>query len=318
MTVVRDEDLGVLSVRPAVRRGDSLRPSADQKRPSVLNFRVVVNLDAGGLSRRKLLDLTELLRASFAVKPRAIQYVDRHSLTDALQDVAHSRPDAVLVCGGDGTARTAIEALTPLGVPVVPLPGGTLNRLVHAVYGSCQIKRIMAGLSHGAPAWIPAGVAAGRRFYVVSGYGAPMQLNAVREHVRAGRWPQAWRALSAASKGMFAPTLEVGASKEHKASCAIVALGPIDAAFGLKPLGARSAFEVASATVTGWGSALQLAPFALLGGWRERPNVNVGSAMHLRLQGDHAGIVALMDGEPFVLPSQIDITYEPRAGLVWR
>jgi diacylglycerol kinase family enzyme len=280
-------------------------------------FSAVINIEAGGLSLNKRRCIAELLGTIEGLAPERIQYVDGASLTRTLHNLAALRPDAVIVCGGDGTARTAIETLTPLGVATVPLPGGTLNRLVSAVFGHSRTDEIIARIAEGAPSFIPAGVVNGHRFFVVSGYGAPMRLNGVREHIRAGRWADAMGAWRSATKDMFGPSLQIGRFG-LQVSCAIVALGPIDAAFGLRAPSSRGDFEAASVLWSGWSSALALAPFALMGGWRNCPRVVAGPARAVALQGLGEGIPALLDGEPFLLPREAVITYEDRAGLVWR
>jgi hypothetical protein len=280
-------------------------------------FSAVINIEAGGLSGNKSRRIADLLGTIEGLAPERIRYVDGASLTRTLRDLAAMRPDAVIVCGGDGTARTAIETLTPHGVPTAPLPGGTLNRLVSAVFGQSRTDKIVARIAEGTPSWIPAGAVGGHRFFVVSGFGAPMRLNGVREHIRAGRWADAWGAWRSATSDMFGPSLEIGRFG-RQVSCAIIALGPIDSAFGLRPFSSRGAFEVASALWPGWSSALALAPFALAGGWRGRPGIVAGPAHAVALQGLGEGIPALLDGEPFLLPKEAVITYEDRAGLVWR
>lgn len=285
--------------------------------PSERTFSAVINIDAGGLSGNKRRRIADRLRTIHGLAPERIQYADGAGLARTLRDLAATRPDAVIVCGGDGTVRTAIETLTPLGVATAPLPGGTLNRLVSAVFGHNRADRIITRIAQGGSFWIPAGDVAGHRFYVVSGYGAPMRLNGVREQVRAGRWTDAWSAWQSATRGMFGPSVEIG-RPGRQASCAIVALGPVDAAFGLRSPGSRDAFEVASTLWPGWSSALALAPFAMAGGWRKRPGVVSEIARAVSLKGLGEGIPALLDGEPFVLPNEAVITYEERAGLVWR
>lgn len=302
-----------LALAPPIGSEQALRAQSNDARA----FAAVINIDAGGLSGAKRRRIVHLLRTRAGLPPERIRYADGASLARTLREAAAMQPAAVIVCGGDGTARTAVETLTPLGTPTALVPGGTLNRLAATVSGHRSAERIIANLRQGRPDWIPAGAVNGRRFYVVSGYGPPMRLNAVREEIRASRWGEAWAAWRRATKDMFGPSLTIGPSG-REASCAIVALGPIDSAFGLRPPQDRGAFEVGSALWRGWPGALALAPFAFLGGWRRRPGVDAAQDRVVTLQGPREGMPALLDGEPFLLPSEVQITYEERAGLVWR
>jgi len=277
----------------------------------------VINVDAGRQSKDGGRLFASLLHRFGTVPPGRIFRTDSAGLVDALRHAADHRPDAVVVCGGDGTARTAIEILTPLGIPTAPLPGGTLNRLAHAVYGSINVRGIATGLARGAPGWIPAGSIAGNRFFVVSGYGEPMKLNSVREALRRRSWWEAWRGVRCMSGKMLRDLIEVGAQGK-RAHLAVVALGAVDSAFGLRPGAERNFLEYAAADVTSWRSALSISGAALAGEWRRCTSVTAGRTFSLTLKGREHGIPALLDGEPILLPREGTITFEERGGLVWR
>jgi diacylglycerol kinase family enzyme len=280
-------------------------------------FAAVINVDAGALSGIKRRRIAETLRSDVLGEGVRIFYADGAGLVDTLLAAAETRPKAVLVCGGDGTARTAIETLTPLGVASAPLPGGTLNRLVHTVYGEARLHSILARIVSGGARWIPAGVVGGHRFYAVSGYGAAMRLNAAREHVRALRWGKAISALAAHSKRIFDEPLALGDDRTA-VTCAIIGLGPVDAAFGLARPARRDEFEIAAATLRGFGDGLKLAGRVAIKRWRKSPDVSVLNARSVLLEAPGDTLFALLDGEPFELPKQVKISYQERAGLVWR
>jgi diacylglycerol kinase family enzyme len=275
-----------------------------------LKFAAVINAAAAGAR-----GAPARLSARLALPHDRIFVAGGGDLVTALRRAAAHQPDAVLVWGGDGTARTAVETLSPLGVATAPLPGGTLNRLARNVHGTGDLDQVLAGMAAGAPAWIPAGRVAARPFYVAAGLGAPMRLNAVREALRRGRLDEAWRRWRTAAPALFTEPL---AADGQAATLALIGVGRLDAAFGLGRADSVSGLEIAAARWTSVFDAAAIIPFALAGGWRGRPGVSVRQGDSARFVSPAGAIPALLDGESVTLPAAADLTFEPRAGLVWR
>ena len=57
-----------------------------------------------------------------------------------IQAALDEKPDALFVLAGDGTAGTVASRAGPDGPLVAPLPGGTMNMLPRALYGSSDWK----------------------------------------------------------------------------------------------------------------------------------------------------------------------------------
>jgi hypothetical protein len=284
-------------------------------RDTMDGFAAIINADAGAMNARRRVAAAEALRRRLRIDGARLIIADGADLGEAAAEIARQSPRAVLAIGGDGTARTMIETLTPLGIACAPLPGGTLNRFSRALYGRVRMDDLLHQIKHGQAAWAPAGRVGDHRFYVVSGYGAPMRLNRLREHVRARRVGAVWQAWRAIGEDMFNSPIAVDG---REATCAIVALGPIDSAFGLSAPAQRDALEIARASWRHMGEAIGLAPFALLGGWRTRRGVDAYIGARVALSSSTQTLPALLDGEPFLLPPRCAIQFEPRAGLVWR
>jgi diacylglycerol kinase family enzyme len=277
-------------------------------------FAAVVNLGAFGRGERSRLE-RHFVR-ELGLSPADISYADPHALRDAFHRAAARGASVVLAYGGDGTARTAIEELSPLGVAVAPLPGGTLNRLSRRVFGASPLGAIIRGVANGRGEWIEGGRIGRRRFFVAAGFGAMMRLGGLREHIRKGDLRAALQRWFAMQGTLFAEPIEIGRFG-RETDCVIVGVGPVDAAFGLKPEAPREAFEVASAQFGSLWGAAALAPFALLGGWRSLRGVVAGKARCVHLRG-REGIPALLDGEPATLGAETVLHFEERCGLVWR
>jgi diacylglycerol kinase family enzyme len=99
-----------------------------------------------------------------------------------------SQFDAIVVLGGDGTARAAAELAPRNGPPLILLPGGTLNILPKALYGDLAWPEALeAVLKRGVERLLPVGRANGEAFYVAGFFGAPTLLARARESVRGGK-----------------------------------------------------------------------------------------------------------------------------------
>lgn len=276
----------------------------------------VVNMDAGFSRKLGFARTLEAIRLAMPNRAIDLTVTQANGLSEAVLRAAERRPPAVAVVGGDGTARTALQLLTPLGVPVVPLPGGSLNRLSRAVFKSGSMRAALLGLQDGAVAWLPGARIGARTFFVASGYGNGMRLNALREFVRQGRLGDAWRVFDDARSGLLDRRLRVDGQDEASV-LALVSIGALDAAFGLAPPAARRELEVAVACPQGWRDAVGILATALRGTWRTHRSVSVRATQSIRLSSAWGPIPALLDGEPDLLPHQFDIAFDARAGLVY-
>lgn len=254
-----------------------------------------------------------------------------------LAALAASRPAAIAVLGGDGTARTALEVLTPLGIPVIPLPGGTLNRLSRLVYGRASARTILQRVADAGRPQSLAGARLGpHRFFVACGFGAAMGFHGVREALRRGDLGAAVQAFRQAGRGLFAarvavqePGVAQGPTTAMQASIAsapvqmtVVAVGPIAPAFGVpapsQPAPGHGGLEVVTARFEGWRALLGLAPHALTGSWAQLPSVTRAASDVVRLTAADGPdpVPGLLDGEPILLDSAAVIQFDPACGLV--
>ncbi|NJO32998.1 MAG: hypothetical protein HC869_07460 [Rhodospirillales bacterium] len=110
---------------------------------------VVINADAGRVRQLGPRALRTLVRRSGPADLSRVITTDRHDLRQCLVEAARAAPRAIAIMGGDGTAHGALETLTPLGVPAIPLPGGTMNRLAARVFGRAKLEQCVASLEEG-------------------------------------------------------------------------------------------------------------------------------------------------------------------------
>jgi diacylglycerol kinase family enzyme len=237
------------------------------------------------------------------------------------------------VLGGDGTARTALEVLTPLGIPVVPLPGGTLNRLSRLVYGTASATAILRRVvASGRVRALPGARLGEHRFFVACGFGMAMGMHGVREAVRRGDVVAAIKAFASAARHLFAPSVIIHAGgptvgwREDTVQMAVVAVGPLAPAFGLPApmnpapsLGpGQGGLEVVTARLTGWWQLVGLAPRALMGSWPEAPGITreARDTVEVASIGAAGPVPGLLDGEPIQLDGAAVILFDPACGLV--
>lgn len=116
---------GVTANQPA-RRGKQDN-QARAARPTVV---ALINRRSGAAMDVDHAAIDELLRTAFAAEDLDIvsHTASPEDLPDQLAVIAETRPDCLIVCGGDGTLRTAATVATGLDITLGVLPMGTMNR----------------------------------------------------------------------------------------------------------------------------------------------------------------------------------------------
>ncbi|GAA4486821.1 bifunctional phosphatase PAP2/diacylglycerol kinase family protein [Actinoallomurus oryzae] len=141
---------------------------------------VVINNDAGGG------DATSLLRAEL---PQAEIVEAGEDLGKALGDAA-DRATVLGVCGGDGTINAGAEVALDRGLPLLVIPGGTLNHFARAI-GLETAKDAVEAYRSGAVIRVDVARAGRRVFLNTASFGAYTELVDLRRRMesRLGKWP---------------------------------------------------------------------------------------------------------------------------------
>lgn len=296
------------------------RPTAVCSRPrDAFNIVYVINGDAGAVRRLGPLALRSLIARASEGRATRIVTTDRHDFRATLLDVGRERPSAIAVIGGDGTARTALETLASLNIPVAPLPGGTLNRIASRVYGAASLPACIGLLGQGAPQPISGAIVGSHRFFVAAGFGAWMQVQAVRERFRGAKLNAARAMMELASRQFscrvsWAPN--GSAPLEH--STLVVGVGRIDSALGL---GSRrhhpSVLEAAGADVRTLADLGVVLAASAARRWRHLRQVTTVSCRTIAVDAAGGRISALLDGEHHLMSSPVEIRFDSSCGLVW-
>jgi diacylglycerol kinase family enzyme/membrane-associated phospholipid phosphatase len=170
-------------------RAEEVPPSDDRRgrppNPDGAGVAVVVNPGSGSGAPG---DLTELIRERLP-RVRLRQLDDGGSLSDVLETVA-TDSDVIGIAGGDGSVTAAAEVALARSVPLLALPGGTLNHLARDL----RIDRpedALDAVASGETVGVDVATIDGRPFLNSAGLGAYPDMLAHRERLRPwlGRWP---------------------------------------------------------------------------------------------------------------------------------
>lgn len=232
-------------------------------------------------------------------------------LEACLEAALKTKPDLLAIVAGDGTARAAAELCGPKGPLVAPLPGGTMNMLPGALYGSRDWKTALADiLADGVIKPVSGGEIEGHAFYVAAILGSPALWAEAREAARDGDLRKAWirtrRAIRRAFSGRLRFALDGGARSKAEAlalMCPLVSKAMDDD---------EGYLEAAAIDPAGALEIFRLGFRAALGDWRADQKVEV---THVRKGRAWAAgrIPAVLDGEPTQLGPVVDFKFRPVA-----
>ena len=231
-----------------------------------------------------------------------------------IQAAFDEKPDALFVLAGDGTAGTIASRAGPDGPLVAPLPGGTMNMLPKALYGSSDWKTALKvsleeGLAHDIAGGEVADGDVRRAFFCAAVFGAPALWAPAREAIRLRRLRLAWlyarRALKRAFTGRLRYALD---NQPERRAEALVLIGPMIS----KAIDEDAGLEAAAMNPKDAGEAFRLAAHALFDDWRLDPAVSTRPARRVRLRA-RSRIAAVIDGEPLLLHHEASVRFLPKA-----
>lgn len=227
-----------------------------------------------------------------------------------LDDVFGSNPDLVIVLAGDGTVRAVAARADKDGPLIAPLPGGTMNMLPKAVYGTADWKAALAdAIDGGEPVDIPGGTVDGDPFYCAAILGAPALWAPAREAIREGKlklgWARARRAFRRAFSGRIRFRLDRGALKRAEA---LVFITPLIST----ALTRHDGLEAAAMTTSDAREAFRLAATAVFSDWRNDPSVQTQVVKRGNVWA-RSRIPAILDGETVHLSTDAQVVFQPVA-----
>lgn len=270
---------------------------------------VVINPAAGGVGHSALAECKALCSAFKGVDWNFVE-VHPGGVDQAVQNAVAAKPDLVIILAGDGTARAAATLAGPDGPMVAPLPGGTMNMLPKALYGSVDWKAALKlALTEGVERPVAGGEVDGISFFCAAILGAPALWAPAREAVRSGAprlaWLYAKRALRRAFAGHIRFQLDNGVVCKGEALALITPLIS-------RALETPSGLESAVMNLSSASEAFRLATTALFSDWRTDPSVETTVVRHAVAWAHHE-MPAILDGESVHLGKRATVTFVPIA-----
>jgi diacylglycerol kinase family enzyme len=273
----------------------------------------IINPQAGSTGPEALAEMQALLDG-FGVTSR-VQAVAPRDLSRELRAAVDRRPDLLIVLAGDGTARAACELAGQDGPLVAPLPGGTMNILPKALYGTRDWKTALtASLETGVVRQVSGGEIDGKMFFCGAMLGGPALWARAREAVRERSLQKAYfrarKAWSRTFTGHVHFCLDDGPPQRAEA---LTLLSPLKS----RRMNEDQALEVAALNPSGLKDAIRVGVKALVGDafgedWRDDPAVDMGECTGGRAWA-RSDLPAFLDGEPTKLSTHVKIRFVPNA-----
>ena len=282
--------------------------SAPPDPPRITSARAVINAASGGVGADAAARMAEIARA--AGLALEIATVGPGDVRAAMSDAVQAKPDLLVILAGDGTAAHAADLCGLDGPLLAPLPGGTMNMLPRAIYGTLAWPQALAAALDGRQvSTVSCGEVGGRRFYVAAILGEPALWADAREALRHRR-PRlailrARRAVLRAFSGRLRYRLDNG--EAYKAE-ALTLMCPLTS----QAMQTDTGLEAAALDPHDAAQGFRLGLATLMGRWRQDPAVTtqVCGAGEAWAKGR---IPVVLDGEPHRLDSPVSFRFHPLA-----
>lgn len=269
---------------------------------------VLVNPASGGVGPNAAAEVDAIL-SRYDVTARVVT-LDGPHISKQIAEALQARPDVLFVLAGDGTARSVASRAGPDGPLIGPLPGGTMNMLPKALYGTGNWQEALErALDEGVAQPVAGGEVDGEAFYCAAIMGSPALWAPAREAVREGRIRLAYlyarRALRRAFSGRIRFALDDGLREKAEA---LVLISPMIS----RAMDDNVGLEAAVMKTARTSDAVRLAAHALFTDWRRDPSVETRPTRHVIIVS-RANIPAVVDGEPMNLGRETRVRFLPRA-----
>lgn len=240
-----------------------------------------------------------------------VQTLEGDSFEQTIQDAIKARPDALLVLAGDGTARTIATLAGQNDILVATLPGGTMNMLPKALYGTGDWKKALRRvLEQGEPRKVAGGAIGNEYFYCAAILGAPALWAPAREAIRSGKMREAFSKAKQAFNRAFSGRIRFSLDGQmpQKAEALVLITPLISKAFDENEPG----LEAAAMKTADAGEALRLAANAVFADWRNDQAVETRKTRNVEVWG-RSRIPAVIDGETVPVGKEGQVRFIPHA-----
>lgn len=273
---------------------------------------MLVNPASGGVGAGAV-EEAEAILSEYACEASVVA-LESGEFDAQIQAALDAKPDVLFVLAGDGTAGTIASRAGADGPLVAPLPGGTMNMLPKALYGTGDWKAALrVALEEGAPQCVAGGeISDGQMtqaFYCAAILGSPALWAPAREAIREGQLRLAWlyarRALRRAFSGRIRYSLD---GKTGRRAEALVLISPMIS----KVMDENTGLEAAAMNPADAAEAFRLAAHAVFTDWRQDPAVTTRAIQRATVHA-RSRIPAVIDGEPVLLSHEAKVKFIRKA-----
>lgn len=276
------------------------------------NVIMLVNPLSGGVGPGAVRDAEAILSA-YDLETEVVA-LEGGQFDEQIQTALDAKPDCLFVLAGDGTAGTIASRAGPDGPLVAPLPGGTMNMLPKALYGTGDWKAALkVALEQGAPQCVAGGeVSDGeirQAFFCAAIMGSPALWAPAREAMRTGKLREAFsharQALKRAFSGRLRFTLD---NRPERRAEALVLISPMIS----RVMEENTGLEAAAMNPSDAMEAFRLAAHAVMDDWRQDPAVTTRATKRVSLRA-RSKIPSVIDGEPMQLQHRAQVKFVAKA-----
>lgn len=276
------------------------------------NVIMLVNPLSGGVGPGAVRDAESILSA-YDLEAEVVA-LEGGKFDEQIQTALDANPDCLFVLAGDGTAGTIASRAGPDGPLVAPLPGGTMNMLPKALYGTGDWKAALkVALEEGAPQFVAGGeVSDGdikQAFFCAAIMGSPALWAPAREAMRTGKLREAFtharQALKRAFSGRLRFTLD---NRPERRAEALVLISPMIS----RAMEENTGLEAAAMNPSDALEAFRLAAHAVMDDWRQDPAVTTRATKKVSLRA-RSKIPSVIDGEPIQLQHRAQVRFVAKA-----
>jgi diacylglycerol kinase family enzyme len=227
--------------------------------------------------------------------------------------IGQRKPGLVVVWGGDGTHRTALNVLGGGNGDILLLPGGTKNLLSRSLHGGRRWDAVLeAAASSPLRRGLPAGRVGEQHFFCALVVGSPALFAEAREDLRAGDLAGAIGDLGEAFKASAELRLAGSSSAGPRSEAAPL---PASNAIGVLvgPLSKDGQMQVAALPFTEETAQLSVLWATIQSSWSELSGVELRDAAWVTVSASGSRLPAIADGEPIEVGNHLEAVYVENA-----
>lgn len=241
--------------------------------------------------------------------------LDVNDCLPQLKHLAAQSPDLLVVWGGDGTLKAALETAGQVTPNLLLLPGGTMNLLPRSIHGDKGWQQIVADvLASPKRRMLPAGRVNDDLFFCAMLAGAPARFAEARESLRRGELVKAATEARAAIDTLNTLALSANYADGYSFKGGQLPTTSMIGAVVGSLTKAGVGMEVAALAEPTTGGALNVVWTSFFTDWRSAPGVTTAPATSLEI-GNEAGddIPLIVDGEHVEAGRKIKVKFVEEA-----